>query len=480
MKRGLPCLLAALMTATAGGAWSQVPAADLDPILAGRALYRGETPFAGVAWLEGVALPGAACSSCHGHRGEARKEGGVTVPPIQWQALMQATANHAAYDGADHVLRAIVSGIGRDAQGLRSPMPRFELTQGEQRALLAYLRVLATEAESVPGVYPRRVVVASVLPLSGPQSSAGHIIRSALAARFDAINAAGGVFGRQIELRVIDGGPDTMSASLVVRSLLEQQSAGIFALVGSMLPEPDAALLNALEAHDMPMVATLGMPLADSAVPQLTYLLPSIVTQIRQLAAELAGACGGDDSPAVLLHAPGRAISRMLGTGAPGLRLIAIADASQVDALWREGAPPRVLAVLNTELVSRVRERMNTVQAPGCLGTLAAVSGLPPAGAPTQIDEVVALPMPPLADRGTQAPGGRLWTLLADTAARAFEEALARTGRQLDRARFGQSLDTLQRFQSTPGVSLTFAPPKRHGFDVTYLWTENRHAARSH
>jgi len=480
-------LMAAVMVlcASPATAWS----AEADEALwrEGRQLYQGQRSFEAAPRLAGVALPNAiatgtatdtmastACHQCHGPRGEGQREGGVVVPAIQWQALRQASARQAGYGSATDVLQAITSGIGRNAQPLQPPMPQFALTAREQQALIAYLQVLGTEADPVPGVSPTQVKVATVLPLTGPQAAAGQRIRDTLQAHFAATNARGGIFGRRIELRVVDGGPNAASASRATLALLGEGAQQPFAAVGSLLADPDEALRSALAAQDLALVATLGMPLADSPLPQLTYLLPSVSGQVQLLAAELARQCGAG-RPMLVLHPPGAAWAQTLGhLPQDGHTLHAVTNADELAAALRAWPAHDVVATVGGPLLAQVRAAAR----PQCLGTLAAVSGPAPAAGAGAGAEVVALPMPAWATGAAGADS--LWTVLADAAASVFEEALARSGRPLDRRRFQQALHSLHRFEPAPGLALTFTPGRRHGFDVTYLWTENHHAAHAH
>ena len=388
---------------------------------------------------------------------------------------MQARDNQSAYQDADAVLGALERGVGRQARTLEAPMPRYAFTPEEERALLAYLRVLATDADPVPGLKGDRIVVASVLPLSGPQAWVGEQVHAALTRRFNTTNAAGGVFGRRIELRVFDAGPDAASASLAARNAWQASGDGIFAFVGSLLPEPDAALRALLWANDVPMVATLGVPHADVTQPQLTYLLPSINAQVRRLVAELSTHCGGPNGEGLVLHPPGAALSRELASELPGLRVRSVADDAQIDAAVRTVGRVPVVALLAPHLIERVRAQLQAASATACLGTLAVVSGPPSSEAGRAVPEVLALPMPPLAEERSAVPGATLWAVLGDTAAQVFVEALARSGRGVDTARFARALDSLHRFQPAVGLSVTFSPTQRHGFDMTYLWRENPH-----
>lgn len=486
-------LMAAVMVlcASPATAWGTEP--DEALWREGRQLYQGQRAFEAAPRLAGVALPnataagiatgttatgtaGTACHQCHGPRGEGRREGGVVAPAIQWQALHQTNARQPAYGDATEVLQAITAGIGRSAQPLQPPMPQFALSAREQQALLAYLRVLGTEADPVPGVNPTQVQVATVLPLTGPQAAVGQRVRDALLAHFAATNARGGIFGRRIELQVVDGGPHAASASRATLALLGAGAQQPFAVVGNLLADPDDALRNALAAQDLALVATLGLPLADSPLPQLTYLLPSVAGQVQLLAGELARQCGAG-RPMLVLYPPGAAWAQAMGQGPQQgrpMQALAVANADELSAALRAWPAHDVVATLGGPLLAQVRAAAR----PRCLGTLAAVSGPAPAAQAGAATEVVALPMPAWAAGAAGADS--LWTVLADAAASVFEEALARSGRPLDRSRFQQALQSLHRFEPAPGLALTFTPSRRHGFDVTYLWTENHHAAHAH
>ena len=468
-------LSAGFALSVASGVWAVADQSPEARVLAGRALYRGATDFAKPPRLQGVALPGAACSQCHGLRGEARQEAGIRVPPIQWSTLMQGRDAQAGYVDAQRVARAIGHGEGRQGRSLQAPMPQFQMTPDEQRSLMAYLKVLGTDAEPIPGVTAHSVVVATVLPLSGPQADAGERVKTAMAARFDAVNAQGGVFGRRIDWRAIDGGPGAASANQVARAALQGEGTTFFALVGSLLPDPDDALLQLLKQRGVPMVATLGVAQSEPKQPELTYLLPSLEVQLRELAAEMGRRCGAGGASSVLLLPSSEAFKTVMQGVLPDWQLQAVSAAPRQEALERSVSAGRVIALLGGPQMAALRAQLNTTGNPGCLGSLAVVSGRPPSGASDRYAEAVALPMPPVVQDSTHAAGSALWSLLGDTAAGVFAEALARSGRGLDAERFALALDGLRRFQPVPGLSVTFGPQRRHAFDVTYLWRESEH-----
>lgn len=477
--------IATLGCLAAGAAVAQDSPAPDALIAQGRALYRGSQVWRQPPMLHGVALVAGtnACVACHGTRGEARSEAGVAVPAIQWQQLVQPTPTRPAYSDAAQVLRALTEGHTSGGRPLAAPMPRFALDTLEQQALLAYLGVLGTEADTVPGIGAQRIVLGSVLPLGGPQAATGAAIQAALLRRMELVNAAGGIFGRRLELVVADAGPDAASALAAADALVRSGQA--FALVASLLPAPDAALRHTLARHETALVATLGMPVIQPRDALVSWLLPGLAQQAQELIAELQRACQGPHGAAGtvrVLHLRSGALNGATFTapgasGAPSLQWVPIADAADIaglrSALRHAGAGPTVV-LLPPALAEAARAELvaQNVGAPvPCLGTLAALSGAPAAARPG-LRELVVLPMPPVpVEEGTNTRTA-LWPLLADSALVTTAEALARAGRQLDTAKLVAALDTLHGFAPRPGWVLDFSAQRRHGFDVSYLWKE--------
>jgi mono/diheme cytochrome c family protein len=477
-----------LLTVSSGAASAQ----DFAALIAeGRAIYRGSTPLDQPPTLHGVPLQGssASCASCHGARGAARTEGGVAVPAIQWQRLAQATPARAAYADGAEVLTAVTDGRTREGRSLSAPMPRFALNAQEQRALVAYLQVLGTEADPVAGVSERRIVLGTVLPQSGPQAAAGDSVRAALQRRIAAINAAGGIFGRQLELVVADAGPNAASATPAAIDLV--RSGRVFALVASWGVLPTDALRQALARHDTAMVATLGLSLKPPRDPLLSWLLPSLQQQATELAAELTRMCPSNSdsaTPTRVLYLAGGELGE-LGKSTPPdapdqaavparLQWQAVTDAATLRTALRQQPASRTLVLLPAALAEVARiERAGQGHAGGCIGTLAAVSG--ESSTVASVRELVALPMPPVPLNDSADARTALWPLLADSSLTVMAEALSRAGRQLDTERLVSALDTLHRFEARPGLPVSFSARQRHGFDVSYLWKEGRHEIRS-
>lgn len=121
---------------------------------------------------------------------------------------------------------------------------------------------LAGPAPAQQGVTDDAIRIGSHQDLSGPVAALGVAIREGMALAADQINKAGGIHGRQIDLRVEDTGFDPRRAVLATTKLVEEDE--IFVLLAPLGSAPTAASMDiALEA---------GVPVLFSATPaDFTY-----------------------------------------------------------------------------------------------------------------------------------------------------------------------------------------------------------------
>ncbi|MGB7816988.1 MAG: ABC transporter substrate-binding protein [Methylotenera sp.] len=477
------------------GGWikAELITPEADAVKLGRSLYRGSQAFSAPVKLAQVALPAAssACANCHGLRGEGKSEAGIQVPPLQWRRLMTARDGQPGFANAATIVHAIEMGKGRKQQNLLAPMPQFALSKQEQAALLAYLRVIGTESEPVAGVSAEAIIIGSVLPLSGRRATAGRAIQTALEARLAEVNHNGGIFGRQILLKVADAGEGSESA---VQAALGLMHEGVFALLGSLAPDAQNELAALARNQNVPFVGTLGLPFKDSPDVYLTYLLPSLAMQTRQLLTELPQYCGAGAISAgtLVLYTAEPRLSELAQqvravevAGEVSLQIVA--NSLQIQEALKAHPSDTVIALLPPNLAATLRqhwaERKSTGQ---CLGTLAALSGHPANSTSVQSlkleakqkhIELIVLPMSPLIQPENAPPltEAQLWPLLADIATQTFVEALARTGRVLDTPSFIQALGTLRTYVTESGLSVSFSEKQHHGLNVAYLWKEDDH-----
>jgi mono/diheme cytochrome c family protein len=464
-----------------------------EAIQLGRILYRGTQAFSAPATLSQVAMPSAACANCHGLRGEGRYEAGIQVPPVQWQRLMAARGEQASYASAEAIVQAIATGKGRHQQALIAPMPQFALSQQEQAALLAYLRVIGTESEPVAGVSAATITIGSVLPLSGRRAALGRAIQNALEACLTEVNRNGGIFGRTIVLRVADAGDNADSALQAAQGLMNE---GVFALLASYMPDANQTLSSMARSQGVPLVASLGLPLHDSQDLYLSYVLPSLLAQTQQLQRELPKYCSANKTGTLVLHTAEprlRELAQQLSelSASPDMQTQVVANAQQIQSALQAQPSANVIALLPPDLAASLRQQWAASQSTTqCLGTLAALSGNPanvtslPTAPATQTltqspqhIELIVLPMSPLMQSEQTPPlsESQLWVLLADIATQSFVEAASRAGRVLDMAGFMHALGSLQAYKTTSGLSVTFSEKQHHGLNVAYLWNGDYH-----
>ena len=468
-------------------------ATNNEAIQFGRSLYRGTQAFSAPATLSQVTLPSAACVNCHGLRGEGKVEAGIQVPPVQWQRLMAARSDQASYDSAEAVLQAIAAGKGRHQQALLAPMPQFALSQQEQAALVAYLRVIGTEFEPVAGVSAATITIGSILPLTGRRAALGRAIQTALETHLTEVNHKGGIFGRKIVLRVADAGDNVDSALLAAQGLMNE---GVFALLASYMPDANQALSSMARSQGVPLVANLGLPLSDSQDQYLSYLLPSLLAQTQQLQHQLPKYCRANKTSTLVLHTSEprlRELAQQLSelSASPDMQTQVVANAQQIQSALQAQPAANVIALLPPVLAASLRQQWAASQSTTqCLGTLAALSGNPPnatnvpatpatqtpAQSPQHI-EIIVLPMSPLMllEQAPALSETQIWVLLADIATQTFIEAASRSGRVLDTAGFMQALGSLHAYKTTSGLSVTFSEKQHHGLNVAYLWNGDYH-----
>ncbi|UPG74579.1 c-type cytochrome (plasmid) [Roseomonas gilardii subsp. gilardii] len=386
----------------------------------GRALFQGHRPFAAGREATANRLPTdfAACAACHGADAAGRREGGIVAPPVTWAALARPAGLAAAYPDADAVRAAILSGIGRDGRVLDPAMPRYRLDAAETEALLAYLRVVGTAEDRPPGVTAGRVLLGTVLPLSGRAAATARAVLAGLEEGLAGMR----VHGRRLELRVEDGAAGGTAEAL--RRLLGQP---VFMLVGGLWQEDagaEAILAQARVAHIGSLVARAGNDRTRSWTADL--LAPRAMQQ-AMLAAALASCPAGT----------------RLG--------LAVAP---------PGAGPQPVAWLTDP--AALPEALRRAGGAGCLGSgLAGASPAVRAALPSGWRWQVVLPFP--AALFEEEDGIAPWRRLGLVAARLAVEVLAQSGHALtERA----PLDALPAsFEALPGAPLRYGPRRRHGWD---------------
>lgn len=230
-----------------------------------------------------------ACVNCHAADGQGASEGGVRPAPVNWDALTTARTSaltrrpRPPYDAAT-LARAVRLGVDSAGERLHPAMPRYRMTGAQAASLVAFLKILGTDADADPGVGADSIKVGAALPLTGQYAPVGEAARATLSAYFAEANARGGVYGRRFELVVADSGGTAAGTLSATRDLLE--SRGVFALVGSFEPPGGAGETGEyLKRKSVPLVGPLALSHVQPAAPNpsLFYLLPTARDQASAL-----------------------------------------------------------------------------------------------------------------------------------------------------------------------------------------------------
>ena len=295
-----------------GGLSLAVHALPLNPSeSAGKRLYRegvsasGEPIMARVGaadmLLPATSLP---CANCHGADGLGRPEGGVRPPDISWSRLTN-TYGQQQINGRDYpaysdssLARAIQQGRDPGNHRLDPAMPRFVLSMKDQRNLIAYLKRVADDRD--PGLTPKSLHLGTLLPSQGPLAEEGATVAAVLKGSVARINEAGGLHGRQVQLTIVDPGPDRASAEQALQRLIEQEQ--VFALIAPLAPALNTDLAQRLESAGIPLIGPLSLLGNAQNSRQIFALLPGLREQMIALADYAAERLRVLQGPTLIIH----------------------------------------------------------------------------------------------------------------------------------------------------------------------------------
>jgi branched-chain amino acid transport system substrate-binding protein len=112
---------------------------------------------------------------------------------------------------------------------------------------LAMLAVAPASEAADPGVTPTTIIIGESAAFSGAAEALGNEMRAGALAYFQAVNAAGGVNGRRIELRSLDDGYEPDRAAANTKKLIDDGAFLLFGYVGT--PTSNAAMPIFTAAH---------------------------------------------------------------------------------------------------------------------------------------------------------------------------------------------------------------------------------------
>lgn len=218
--------------------------------------FVGEPPM-------GVSAKMLPCINCHGADGAGKPEGGLVPTNLKWSVLIRSYGTtgpsprrHRPYD-EDTLKRAITHHIDPSGNTLGVGMPKFAMTDHDLDDLVAYLKRI--EHDRDPGVTDGHITLATLLPVDGPRADLGIAVRDVLDALFADVDAEGGVYKRNIRLRVVPAGNTPDESITRLNHVLDAD--GAFAIVAPYAPGAEAALAALAAEREIPIVAPLtGAP----------------------------------------------------------------------------------------------------------------------------------------------------------------------------------------------------------------------------
>jgi ABC-type branched-subunit amino acid transport system substrate-binding protein len=248
--------------------------------------------YLGDASLEvpGNTLP---CAGCHGLDGRGKPEGGVNPSNVTWEfltkpyGLKHATGRqHPPYTERGLEL-AITRGLDPAGNKLLMAMPRYVMSRDDLNDLVTYLQLLGKDRD--PGITDNKIVIGTLVETSGPLAEWGKAITAVTNAAFEEVNSQGGLYGRRLELHVIESSAETRYAARAkLESALKEQQ--IFAIANAMIAGTEKEIVPVLSQNETPLIGPFslypqtGFPLNR----QVFYLLPGLDDQAKSLAKFIA------------------------------------------------------------------------------------------------------------------------------------------------------------------------------------------------
>jgi ABC-type branched-subunit amino acid transport system substrate-binding protein len=257
----------------------------------GKAFYlRGESSSGQeiTALMNGIDVPAStlSCAGCHGARGEGKTEGGVTAGNLTWSYLTKPYGHndeggrkHGPFSEASFT-RLITSGLDPAHNKVAVAMPTYRMPQQEMADLIAYLKRIDTDFD--PGISDTKIVIGTVLPDKLALTGLAQSMNDVLQTYFNEVNSRGGIYNRNIELRVMYG--DAKSTVPNLKHLIDDDQ--VFAVVSGLTAGAEDGVAALTAEKEIPFIgpSTL-LPQRSSPVNRyIFYLLPGLKEQARALA----------------------------------------------------------------------------------------------------------------------------------------------------------------------------------------------------
>ena len=369
------------------------------------------------------------------------------------------------------LIRAITMGIDAGGNRLDPIMPRFQLSLVDAAALLAYIKRLGALPE--PGLDSHTLVLGTVL---GPRDTAAGSAMSAYVAR---INQDGGLFARQLELRIEQPAAGESPDRAIVRLI---NTRTVFALLAPAIggDEPDA--VAAVDADGLPTVGPLTQSSeAARRSRYVFYLNGGVEAEARALAgfaATLPGSPSIADGGSPRWHSAALAAAATLsaagGTQTPLRPDDPALLSSRGPILWFAEAEPEHDKLRTSKLQTPMGVQ-TALLLPSALAADALAHGAPAhtwvafTTGPPDVTVGAAAEYRDLASRYHLPSDRQPEQRQALAAAKIMVEALRRAGHQITRERLVEALESLQDFHTGLIPPVSYSATRRIGADGVWI-----------
>ena len=368
---------------------------------------------------------------------------------------------------------------------------------GAALAALLGAMTLPVAAQSAPGVSAGEIVIGQSASFSGSFASQAASYRDGALAYLAAVNARGGVHGRQVRLVSLDDGYNVERALDNTRQLIQQRQA--FALFGYMWTNTVQASVPHAEAAGVPMIApyTGYEALYAQHSPQVYTTRASFADELGRIVQHLhtigltrIGLVHYDSASGreLLADTQQRMQALQLSLAAIGTMKAGSRDAaSAVDALKGHGLQALIVGVSGSDAVAfvrafePVRQGRTSYYARSLIGVAQLVAELGPLAQGISVSQTAPNPhkdRTPAAVEYRQVLQRHVPASRPDyigfegmLAAKVLVEALRRAGPQPTREGLRTALERMHHFDAG-GYVLSFGPGRHHGsrhVDITMI-----------
>jgi ABC-type branched-subunit amino acid transport system substrate-binding protein len=428
------------------------------------------------------------CVNCHGTDGRGKPEGGIYPSNIRWTELSKpyAITTEAGRERPPYnerlVIRAVTMGIDSGGNRLNAAMPKYQLTREQADDLVAYLKRLGNTVD--PGITDQSIKIGAILPPEKTFGGMHHALQETLAAAFQRVNEAGGLYGRRIVFAMNTAAGSSCADSF--QRFIQQEQP--FVLVESFIAGSETEIGSCLQRNGIPLIGAISLfPGVEASVNRnIFYLLSGVQGQSEVLVKFAARNQGIRAARFLLIHSEGQGIQsaieqtekRAEAVGWERPQILNVDDVSDWALLLRDGKFDAVLWLASDK---RLGEFFAGAFASGVFPVVLAPSafiGSEIYEAPKQFSGRLFLSFPILPTDQTKegevefaelarsakfSRGSLAERLTALSAAKLLIYALQKAGREVTREKVVENLEKLYQFDTGQTPPLTFTANRRVG-----------------